>query len=188
MTADEPGDGDLVCHALAGEQKAYRDLVKRHQRAVYTLACTYIGDADEARDITQESFISAFLALPRFDTSRSFRAWLARIAINKCRDWARKRRVRQLLSWTRPLSDAVQVADGKALPHETMAASQDLERLRKAITRLPATLKEPLLLCTVEGHSQSEAAQILRISEKAVETRIYRARARLAAAMEEKTA
>jgi RNA polymerase sigma-70 factor (ECF subfamily) len=148
------------------------------------LCRNHVGEEAEALDLTQETFASAFAALSSFDPTRSFRTWILRIAINKCHDWARRRAVRRIFTFARPLDDALDVADKSPGPEDVLAASQDIRHLRQAIARLPMTLKDPLVLCALEGMSQADAAQLLGISEKAVETRIYRAKRRIAEILE----
>src|SRR3546814_18300648 len=73
-----------------------------------------IGDADEAMDLTQETFVSGFSALDRYDGDRPFRTWIARIAPNKCRDWARRRTVRAFFSRALQLANAHHVASARS--------------------------------------------------------------------------
>ena len=184
MTLDLPtlSDGELVSLSLVGRESAFAELVRRHRSALYRLALGSIGDPDEALDIVQETFVSAHLALKRYDPGRPLRAWLAAIAINKCRDWARRRAVRRLFSFALPIDAAVENLR-EDRPGQDVEASdrQELLRLRSAIAKLPASLREPLILHTIEGMSQAETATVLAITEKAVETRLRRARAKLAA-------
>jgi RNA polymerase sigma-70 factor (ECF subfamily) len=181
VTLDLAGcsDGELAALALAGRQSAYGALMCRHREPVYRLVRGHVGDADAALDVTQQSFIAAFSALGRYDGARPFRHWMARIAINKCHDWARRRAVRRLFSRALPIDTAHIVADEKALQDVLLSDRQELRRTMTAIAALPVSLKEPLILRTIEALSQAETARILGISEKAVETRVYRARARL---------
>lgn len=181
MTLDLGGcsDGQLAALALAGRQRAYGELMQRHRETVYRLVRSHIGDADAALDVTQQCFLAAFSALARYDGTRPFRVWIARIAINKCHDWARRRAVRRLFSLALPIDAASHVVDEGATPEVLLSDRQQLQRTMTAITALPDSLKEPLILCTIEGLSQAETALVLGISEKAVETRVYRARARL---------
>lgn len=181
MTLDLAGcsDGELAALALAGRQSAYGELMRRHREAVYRLVRGLTGDADAALDVTQQSFIVGFSALARYDRTRPFRFWIARIAINKCHDWARRRAVRRVISLVLPIEAADQVADEAVTADVLLSDRQDLQRAMTAIADLPAALKEALILRTIEGLSQAETAQVLGISEKAVETRVYRARARL---------
>ncbi len=173
-------DGELAAQALAGRQAAYRVLMERHREAAFRLARHHCGNDDAALDVTQQSFIAAFAALGRFDPSRPFAHWLARIVINKSHDWARRRKVRRFLAFALPLETAHAVADSGPDPETQAADRQALDRAMAAISELPARLKEVLVLRTIEGFSQSETAGILGTSEKAVETRLYRARAKLA--------
>lgn len=174
-------DGELAALALAGRQTAFAELMRRHREPIFRLVRGYVGNADDALDLVQECFTSAYLNLDRYDQSRPMRAWLSRIAINKCRDWARRRTVRRFLlgagALTREVAD---VPDLAPPPVDAVADREELERLWKAIAALPGTLKEPLILRTIEGLSQAETAEILGISGKAVETRLYRARVKLA--------
>ena len=177
---DTLDDADLVALHLGGRKAAFAVLMRRHKQPLYRLIVGQIGDADEALDLLQETFVAAHGALARFDTERSLRAWLSRIAINKCRDLSRRRRVRHLLTRFAPwqVVDAVRdpAADAEAQAIDRDSLSQTLA----AIARLPAPLRDPLLLCAVEELSQAEAAEVLGISVKAVETRVRRARAALA--------
>ena len=153
--------------------------MQRHREAVFRLARNHLPDEADALDVTQESFVSAFAALHRYDPARPFRGWILHIALNRCRDWARRRKVRAFFTFAKPLDDALHIAEGSPDPEAALGANQETEKLRQAIAALPATLKDPLLLCAVEGLSQEEAAQVLGTHRKAVETRIYRARQKL---------
>ena len=173
-------DGELAALALAGRQRAYSALMARHREPIYRLVRSHVGDADEALDVTQQSFVAAFAALGRFDPARSFRVWLSRIAINKCHDWGRRRSVRRLFAFARPLDEGAAVAADAVLADRALAGAQQLDTVMRAIARLLDSLKEPLILRTIEDLSQAETAEVLGISAKAVEVRVYRARARLA--------
>lgn len=174
-------DGDLAERSLAGDESAFAEIMRRHRQRVYRLVRASVSDPDEALDLVQETFISAHAALRRFDRTRPMPAWLARIAINKCRDWARRRAVRRLFGLRTGVEDIADLhADDRPLQDAELADRAELTRLSRAIAELPASQREPLVLCSIEGLSQAEAAGILSISEKAVETRIRRARIRLA--------
>ena len=173
-------DGALARRARAGDQSAYRALMQRHRDAVWRLARGHVGDSDEALDIVQESFVAAFAALDRYDAARPFRIWIAWIALNKCRDWARRRAVRRFFTFARPIEEARAIADLAATPEQALQSSAELVRINAAIASLPASLRPVLLLRAIEQMSQADTARVLGISEKAVETRLYRARSRLA--------
>lgn len=183
MTFDTAGlsDGDLAALSLAGRQAAFAELMRRHREPIYRIILGNIGDADEALDLVQESFVAAYQALRRYDSERPMRAWLTTIALNKCRDWARRRAVRRLFSRAVPLDDdSRRVADDRVSPEVEAEDRAELARASRAISELPGSLREVLVLRTLEGLSQAEAASVLGLSEKAVETRLRRARQRLA--------
>jgi len=181
---DHADDGALAAMALGGSEPAYGALMQRHREAVYRLVRAHIGDEVEALDVTQESFIAAFAALHRFDRPRPFRAWLLRIALNKCHDWARKRSVRRFFTFARPIEDAGEVADSAMTPEAALQSAAGVERIQRAVQALPSKLKDALILCAIEGMSQDEAAALMGVSRKTIETRIYRARQKLSETLE----
>ena len=176
LALSECSDGELAALALGGRQAAYREFLARHRETVFRLVRATIGDSHEALDVTQEVFVSAFAALKRYDSDRPFVVWLKRIAINKCRDWARRRAVRSFFTRAKPLEDAPDVGDEAASPEQQASDRMELQRVYEAMRKLPANLREVLVLRGVEGASQAETAGILGLSGKAVETRLHRAR------------
>ena len=173
-------DGELAAFSIAGRQAAFAEIVRRYRQPVFRLALACVGEPDEALDLVQETFVAAHQALPRYDAQRAMKAWLSTIAINKCRDWARKRTVRRFLYFALPIEGQAEAVLDDQVPIDASAADrQELDRVTRAISTLPANLKEPLVLRTIEGLSQAETAEVLGISQKSVETRLYRARGRL---------
>lgn len=171
-------DQEVVSFALEGEDEAFRELVGRHKNFLFRLIRNHVNDPDEALDLLQESFVAAFAAIHRYDLSRSFRIWIARIALNKCRDWARRRSVRSFFSRALSIGDDDFESDAPS-PMREVEGRADLLRVEAAIALLPHTLREVLILRAVEEFSQAETAAILGISPKAVEVKLYRARQRL---------
>lgn len=170
-------DGELAALSLAGRQTAFAEILRRHREPIYRIVVGNVADSDEALDLVQETFVSAWRALRRYDPERPMRGWLTTIALNKCRDWGRRRAVRRLFARALPLDGGVErVAEDRALPDAEAADRAELARTSLVIADLPATLREVLVLRTLEGLNQAEAAGALGISEKAVETRLYRAR------------
>jgi RNA polymerase sigma-70 factor (ECF subfamily) len=175
----DESDAEVVALALAGRQDAFRELLARYREPIYRFIRASTGDAQEALDLTQDTFVAAFAALGRFDRSRPLLTWLRRIALNKCRDWGRRRRLRTMLWRTAQIDAAHDMADDAIAPDVQAADRAELARVNAAIVRLPARLRETLILRTVEGLGQAETADVLGINEKAVETRLYRARSKL---------
>ena len=177
---EELSDSELVALSIAGRDRAFALIVRRHRDILYRIAFASLGNAHDAFDAVQDIFVAAFLALRRFDQRRALRPWLAAIALNRCRDLARRRRVRKLLAFALPIDEKIEAVAQDIPDVDTEAADrQELSRTMQAISRMPAALREPLVLHTVEGMSQAETAETLKISEKAVETRLRRARLRL---------
>lgn len=173
---------DLAARAAAGDSDAFDQLMQATKAGLYRFVRRYVGDGEEAYDLVQEAYAAAWLAIRRYDPRRPFEAWLRTIALNKCRDWSRRRRVRRwwfgAASLDTPEALAVpEAGPGTAESHER---AQDLARLDAAIAALPVKLKEPLLLTAIEERSQAEVAALLGVSVKTVETRVARARRKLA--------
>jgi RNA polymerase sigma factor (sigma-70 family) len=178
VTADAPSDAALASRAADGDERAFAELVRRHKEPLYRLLRRYVGNPDEAYEATHEAFIAAWVAIRRYDTKRPFLAWLRTIAINKARDRGRRMAFRRLLFGAGRLEDGAAFAepDPGTLADEAVIERQDMALLDRAIARLPAALKDALLLTAFDGWSQQEAGEILGVSAKAIETRVYRAR------------
>ncbi|NBW75773.1 MAG: sigma-70 family RNA polymerase sigma factor [Sphingomonadaceae bacterium] len=183
LSLSEGSDAELAALALGGRQDAFRALLVRHRDAVFRLVRASTGDEHEALDITQETFVAAFSALARYDGARPFAVWLRQIALNKCRDWARRRAVRSLFRLARPIEADDDFESDDPRPDREAEARSELRAVKRAIADLPQSLREVTILRAVEELSQAETAHILGISEKAVETRLYRARAQLKAGL-----
>lgn len=187
MTAGSgPADADLARQAAAGDERAFAILVRRYKQPLYRLLRRYSGDADEAYEAAHEAFIAAWRAIGRYDPRRPFGAWLRTIAINKARDRSRRAAFRRLLFGSRSLEDsgALDVPDAAPGPPEQVAERQDVAALSAAIAKLPEALRAPLILTALEGLSQQEAGDVLGVSAKTIETRVYRARKILAATLD----
>lgn len=179
----EGSDAEVVALALIGRQDAYRELLARYREPIYRFIRASTGDGEVALDLSQDTFIAAFSALASYDRSRPFLTWLRQIALNKCRDWGRRRRLREMLWRVAPIDVAHDVPDDAIAVDVQVADRAELARVNAAIARLPARLRETLILRTIEGLGQAETAEVLGISEKAVETRLYRARSKLNASL-----
>jgi RNA polymerase sigma-70 factor (ECF subfamily) len=181
----EPGgesDATLVRQALAGEDAAFAQLMGRHKQWAYRFVRRYVGNTDDAYDVLQETFFSAWLALGRYQPERPFEGWLRRIALNKCRDRARRDAVRRVFArLAGEEGETEALPDPGPGPEAAVATDQEVAQLERSLAALPRSLKEPLLLTALEGLSHQQAGELLGLNAKAVEMRIYRARERLAA-------
>jgi len=175
-------DGALARRAAQGDERAFNQLMRRHKGPLHAFARRHLGDREAALEVVQESFVAAWKALGRYDSARPFATWMRAIVLNKCRDRGRRLRVRRLILGERSIDapGAPDHADPAPSPEAASLRTEQLARLEAAIARLPDALKEPLILTYLEGCSQQAAAAELGVSVKAVETRAYRARKRLA--------
>ncbi len=107
MNARDGDDDDtLIAAALGGDNAAFSALMGRHKQPLYRFVRRYVGDADESFDLVQETFVAGWSALNTFEHGRPFAVWLRRIALNKCRDWGRRRQVRRFFFTAAPLEAA----------------------------------------------------------------------------------
>ncbi len=174
-------DAQLVQRSLGGDDNAFAALIGRHKQWAYRFVLRYVGNADDAYDVLQDTFFSAWLALSRYEPGHPFEVWLRRIALNKCRDRARRNAVRRVFSRLGPEEmPAEALPDPAPGPEAAAATDQELAQLERSVAALPRSLKEPLLLTALEGLSHQQAGELLGLNAKAVEMRIYRARERLA--------
>jgi RNA polymerase sigma factor CnrH len=180
---DTESDEALAARAQEGNRGAFDALVRRHKTNLFRFVRLYVGQPDDAYDVLQDTFISAWEGLRRYDPNRAFSPWLRTIALNKCRDFARRQAVRrrllQVFSWQEAGATA---SDARAADADA-AKNERLLRLDRAIAGLTPFYKEPLLLTAVSGMSQQDAATQLKTTAKAIEMRIRRARQKLAEAM-----
>jgi len=179
MNISVPSDAALVAATLAGDESAFTALVGRHKRWLYRYILRYVRNETEAQDVLQESLIAAWRALKRYDPDRPLEFWLRRIALNKCRDRARRQAVRRiLLPWSGKAREVLAV-DPAPPADESLAEREELKRARDAIDALPGRFRDPLILTAIEGLSHAEAAEILGLTSKAVEGAVYRAKKQL---------
>ena len=176
--AHDTNERALVEAAQGGDRGAFDRLLEQHTPRLFALANRMLGNVPDSEDAVQNALASAWLALSRFDPALCLGPWLATITINKCRDAIRSRRFAQMLS-SGGDDGTVLIADDTPDQEHQLHGRQLLAQVEREIVLLPSKLREPFVLVTFDNRSQAEAAAILDISEKAVETRIYRARQQL---------
>jgi RNA polymerase sigma-70 factor (ECF subfamily) len=172
----EGGADDLARRAVKGDRRAFSALMTTYKEGLYRFVRRRTRDPEEAYDIVQEAFVSAWSAIARFDPDRPFGAWLRSIALNKCRDRARRAIVRHMLLGSCPASAAECVRDQSPTPEDDLIARDELAALARAMAALPSHLREALTLTAVDGMSQAAASAVLGCSVKSVEYRVHRAR------------
>ena len=174
---NDPDLADLQCISkiLRGDSDAFRGIVERHQRYLYRLAVTYLGQPEEAEDAVQEIFLRAFNALGSFQLGRRFKPWLVSIALNTLKTaYGRLRRSRE-----RSQNTDQPVLDASDSPEDQVMAKQVRDSVRSAVVRLPKTLQSPVILYYLENMSVAEISESLEISVENVKSRLHRARKKL---------
>ena len=184
-------DAGLVRRCLAGDEKAYRELVERYQGQVYSLALRMVRRAEDAEDLTQETFVRMFRALARYDLERPFGAWLFTIASRLCIDHIRRRKVSPI-SLTQRDRDSdeeyeIEVEDPGLKPDEAAAHAEENRQTAALIEGLPPHYRIVVLLRHVQDLSYEEIAEALHLPLGTVKARIHRARALLKVRMEGET-
>ncbi|MBB3105083.1 sigma-70 family RNA polymerase sigma factor [Azomonas macrocytogenes] len=186
MISDQP-DNTFARLAAHGDQHAFSLLVQRHSPALAQAARSFGIPETDIDDIVQDTFIAAWRALDEYDETRSFRSWLFRIGLNKMRDLWRSRKVRSFLFGAIELesSDTLQVADLGSDLERNSIAQRELVRVVSLLNELDRDLREALVLTAIVGMSQVEAAAASGTTVKAIEGRVLRARAKLAAILDQ---
>jgi RNA polymerase sigma-70 factor, ECF subfamily len=183
-----PSDDQFLERLRRGEAMAYEQLVAEQSSDVYALLFRLTSDAEEARDLTQETFLRAFQSIDRFRGDASLKTWIYRIAINQARNrwrWWRRRRRDVTVSldatsdqFEQPLS-AILPSDKSPSPEQQTLAHERENQLREALCGLRRSYREAVILRDVEGFSYDEIAQTLQISIGTVKSRISRGRLEL---------
>ena len=182
-------DAQLVARALAGSQEAFRDLVLRFERPVYSLIARMVQDPATAEDLAQEAFVKAYRSLHTYDASRKLSSWLFKIAHNTTIDHLR-RHVPDTVSLEAPQDEegrgglAAVLSDASVEDHAAAAERRDMARsLERAISRLRPEYREAVVLFYLEGATYQEICDVTGLPLGTVKTNLHRARKELAAEM-----
>jgi RNA polymerase sigma-70 factor (ECF subfamily) len=182
-------DIQLIARARTGDERAFRALLDKYERPVFSICMRMVRNRDEATDLAQEAFIKVFSMLERYNSSYAFSSWLFKITSNLCIDFLRKRRVE-----TYPMDEPIDGEKGAIArqyespspdPDAVLSRKQAMERLGAAIEALPEHYRVMLILRHQENLSYEEIAATLDIPLGTVKARIHRAREMLRAHLEE---
>ncbi len=165
-----------------GEAEAFDALVVRYSADIYAVLYRLTEDAEEAADLTQETFLSALKAIKKFRGEADLKTWLVRIAINESRNrfrWWKRRRREKTVSLDAPVGEnetpfGETVSSSFANPEETILQRERENRLTKALSDLPEIFREAVVLCDIEGLSYEEIASALEVNIGTVKSRIAR--------------
>lgn len=171
----------LIAEARRGSLDAFNRLVRAYERQVYAVALRLVGQTDLAEDVTQDTFLLAYRSLPQF-RGGLFRAWLLRIATNRCYDELRRRQRRPADSFEElgfePQVEWSTLAAGED-PHEHAERLELARALEVALAQLPDEQRVVVVLSDVQGYTYEEIAAITGVSLGTIKSRLSRGRARL---------
>jgi RNA polymerase sigma-70 factor (ECF subfamily) len=188
MTAAAVDPGwQTLSRVAAGEVDAFASLVQTHEERLLRLCERLLGDLEEARDAAQEVFLKAYRKAGEVRPQGQVYTWLYRIAVNHCLNKLRRRKLVRFLRWEDPGDrdvPAFDPPDRAAGPAAVLEARRRWRATRRAIEKLPENQRMVLVLVRFEGLSYKQAAEVLGITEGAVESRLVRAMRRLEAAQE----
>lgn len=168
-----------LAQAREGEKDAFSHIVEAYQRPVFSLCYRMLGDAGDAEDAAQETFLRAYRHLNRYDPGRSFATWLLSIASHYCIDRLRKRRLPSF-SIDDEEYDWWQPPDPGPSPEMALVMDEKQTRIRQLLDGLAPRDRAVVVLHYWYEYSYEEIADTLALSESAVKSRLYRARRALA--------
>jgi RNA polymerase sigma-70 factor (ECF subfamily) len=179
-TGIDRGEARWLERARRGNPQAFAELVEAYQRPVFNLCYRMLGEAGEAEDAAQESFLRAYNNMRRYDPMRSFSTWLLSIASHHCIDQLRRRRLpldslEELEPWEEP-------ADQNPGPETAAARREGRQAAGALLARLGPQDRAVVVLRYWDELSTEEIAEALSLTVKAVKSRLHRARKQMAAA------
>lgn len=179
-TKAEPTDHQLVARVQKGDKRAFDLLVLKYQFRLQAIVSRFIRDSDEVADVTQEAFIKAYRALPKFRGDSQFYTWLYRIAINTAKNYLVSKN-RRPANTDIDIGDAEQFADNDKLidetsPENSMMSEELAQVIKDSLNQLTEDLRTALTLREFEGMSYEEIAAIMDCPVGTVRSRIFRAR------------
>ena len=181
-------DAATVALARDGNSEAFQALVERHSRAVYRIAHRMTGNASDAEDVVQETFLKAYRQLGRFESRANFGTWLHRIAVNCSIDLIRSRPSRESAHDATDLEelgspDAVPPSTGRS-PERLMLSTEVQDRINAAMSSLSARERAAFMLRHFEGHSIEDISRSLGMKANATKHSIFRAVRKMRNALE----
>ncbi len=179
MVSDGISDAECVRRLQRGETDAFEILVRRHEKTIFNLVYRMLGDYDEAAEVSQEVFLSAFRAVGQFRGDANFSTWLYRIALNHSSTRRKSLGARQ--QRIVPIESADLLSDPQPGPPETLEKKQIRERVQHALSQLDPEDAKVLLLRDLQDIPYDEVARVLEIPVGTVKSRLHRARQALKA-------
>lgn len=176
-------DYEVVRRCLQGNREAFNELVEKYSKKIYNLAYRFVGDSEEANDLSQEIFVAAYQNLKKFRGDSKFSTWLFQIATNRGKNrFKYLKRRGHFASKGHTENDEDREGQQKTIPDhstnpETLLAGKQIQKIvQDAINELDPDHKEIVILRDIEGFSYEEIAQMLNLPEGTTKSRLHRAR------------
>jgi len=177
-------DQQVIERALDGRESAFRELIGRYERPVFSLIYRLVRDRERSEDLAQETFIKVLNALDRYDPTYKFSSWIFKIAHNTALDHLRRREPNTLSIHGSPHARTTEEAEATSLtpvstdetPDEFTASREIGQEIERAIGTLRPEYRTAIVLCHIEGRAYEEIAQIMDVPLGTVKTYIHRAR------------
>lgn len=171
----------LIERSQNGDMDAFEELVVRYERKVYAIAYRFMGNREDANDLSQEAFIKAYRNINKFRKDSSFFTWMCRIVSNVCKDELRKikRKPQTYLDedvWLEEGSVSKQVKDNEPTPEQAYEKVELNNYLQSLLNQLKPEYRMVIILREIEGYSYDEISELLNVSLGTVKSRISRAR------------
>jgi RNA polymerase sigma-70 factor (ECF subfamily) len=166
-------DTQIIERTLGGEPEAFNLLVRRWERHIYGLTLRMLGRDEEAKDATQETFLSAYRNLSKFRGEAKFSSWIYRIALNICNTRLRSRSKLMLSIEEEREEHGFEIATEAQDLSATIQQEQVARQVRRALQGLPAEMRQIIVMKEYEGLKFNEIADILGIPLSTVKTRMY---------------
>ncbi len=170
-------DAELVAQHFQGDPRAFAELVKRYTNAIYNVAYRFTNDAHEAENVTQETFLRAWNALPRVALDKPLKPYFLKIAVNLCRDWAEQKKL--ALSQSLDADNELDFPDDANDPLRAVSDAELRERVRANLELLPPLYRTVIVLRYTEEMSYEEMAAALDVPINTVRTHLHRAKMKL---------
>lgn len=170
-------ESEWLLQAQSGDAQAFTLIVETYQRPVFNLCYRMLGNAQDAEDAAQETFMRAYQALKRYDNSRAFSTWLLSIAAHYCVDQIRKRRVQIISVDELPVPDLPEPSPGM---ESDLGRKEEQQKIRAVLETLDTTDRAAVVMYYWYDFSYEEICQALSLSISALKSRLHRARRAMA--------
>ncbi|MFC2167438.1 RNA polymerase sigma factor [Acidobacteriota bacterium] len=176
---EQTGDSNLILRAKNRDMDAFETLVKKYQKPIYALCRRMTGEHQSADDLSQETFIKAYLSLKKFKDKMNFFSWIRKIALNNCLNYLKKRKREEPLGIRE--NEVTENINGSSQesPQEQLLRNGMEEKFKEALEILPMDQKTVFILRVFENLSYKEIADLLNIPPGTVMSRLNRSRNKL---------